>query len=230
MYVGHYAAALVARRYAPKVPMAVLFFAATLADLLWVGLMCAGVELAQISPGITAASPWNMIYNPFSHGLAANVLWAVLLGGAWALFRRDRRGGLILGALVASHWLLDLVTHRPDLPLLLGDPKVGLGLWNHRLASILVEGGLFVAALVAYLRSTPGRRWWSHLALWAFVVYCLATWLPTALGAGSGAQPPLGALLVSSLVVLGWAEAFDRGRSRASVPQSSVDGAAQPQA
>ena len=131
MFIGHFATALAARRVAPRPSLGWLFAACQLPDLLWPLFVLAGLERFHIVPENSQFLVLVFDHYPWSHSLAMDVLWAVLLGGLYAALRRDRRGALVIGALVLSHWILDWITHRPDLPLAPGsDLKVGLGLWN----------------------------------------------------------------------------------------------------
>ncbi|MBI4913726.1 MAG: hypothetical protein HY823_13400 [Acidobacteria bacterium] len=214
MYIGHYAVALAFRPRAPRVPLALLWLAAVWADFLWLLLLFAGVERAEVKPGTTVVNALDLQHYPLSHGLAETLGWSLLFSLGWYAWRRDRAGALWLGLAVLSHWLLDWVTHRPDLPLLWGNPKFGLGLWNHRVPSLALEGGLFVLGLVLYLRGTRGRRWWGTALLWLFVAFCLGTYLPDAAGM---APPPPGIRAVLPMLPLGllvmlWVHGIDRGR------------------
>ncbi len=130
MFIGHFALGFAAKRAAPRLSLATLFAAAQFADLLWPFLLAAGVEQVRIVPGITAFTPLDFISYPYSHSLLALVIWGVLFGAICAVIVRDRRVMLVVAALVVSHWVLDWITHRPDMPLYPGSVKVGLGLWN----------------------------------------------------------------------------------------------------
>src|SRR6186997_1593750 len=120
MFIGHFGVAFAAKRPAPRVSLGTLFLAAQFIDLLWPILLLLGVERVRIAPGITTVTPLDFEYYPISHSLAAVLGWAVLVGGASFLVRRETRGALIVAALVVSHWFLDLLMHRPDLPLVPG--------------------------------------------------------------------------------------------------------------
>jgi len=155
MFVGHLAVALGARRVEPRVPLWALVAAALGLDLIFSILLPLGLESVRISPGDTAFTNLAFVWYPWSHGLLAALGWASLatlagrgLFGSW-------RAGALLGALVLSHWILDFVTHRPDLPLWPAGPVVGLGLWNSVVGTILVEGGLVVAGFWLYLSTIP---------------------------------------------------------------------------
>ena len=173
MFIGHFAVALAAKRAAPEVSLGTLFLAAQLADLVWPTLVLLGMESFSIRPGITAVTPLDFTRYPYSHSLAGMAGWGLLLSIAFFAFRRHAWNAAILFSLVLSHWVLDFVTHRPDLPLTLaGAERFGLGLWHSRLATLAVEGLLFAACVWIYARTTravdrTGR--WSFIALIFFL-------------------------------------------------------------
>ncbi|HTR99392.1 MAG TPA: hypothetical protein VML00_06540, partial [Bacteroidota bacterium] len=155
MFIGHYAVALAAKKAAPRTSLGTLFMAAQFADLLWPLLLLAGVEHVQ---PVQSESPFLRLEftdYPVSHSLAGALLWSLVLGGLYRLIRRETRGALVVGGCVFSHWILDLLTHRPDLPLWFsGGPYAGLGLWNSVWGTGIVEGGLFLAGAAVYLKTT----------------------------------------------------------------------------
>jgi len=169
VFVGHFGLALAAKRSAPRVSLGWLFVAAQLADLLWPLFLLAGWERVRIDPGNTAVTPLAFDYYPISHSLLADLALGAALALPYSFVRRDFRGAAVLFLLVPSHWLLDWVTHRPDLPLTpWTDGKYGLGLWNSVSATIVVETALFLTGAIIYLRVTrairgPGR--WGLAAL-----------------------------------------------------------------
>src|SRR5882724_4617669 len=131
MFVGHYGVSFAARRSAASVPLWVLFIAVQLLDVAWAPLVLLGVEKVRIVPGITASNPLDLYYMPYTHSLLATLLWSA---GAYFLCRLlaprglGEAAGLVLALAVFSHWILDLLVHRPDLPLYDNTAKVGLGL------------------------------------------------------------------------------------------------------
>src|SRR5512141_672663 len=143
MFLGHFGVALAAKRVAPGPSLGTLALAALLADGIWPVFMLLGLEKVEIVPGITAVTPLLFVSYPYTHSLVADVLWGALVAGAYFLRRRDRVGALWLAALVLSHWVLDFIAHRPDMPLWPGGPVVGLGLWYSVPATLVVELGLF---------------------------------------------------------------------------------------
>jgi hypothetical protein len=175
MFIGHFGVALAAKRVAPEVSIGTLFLAAQFADLLWPTLVLLGVERVEVAPGITAVTPLDFVSYPYSHSLLALALWAALFAAIhWAAQRRSGAVPWVLAALVMSHWLLDVASHRPDMPLLIsGGPLLGLGLWNSPAATVLVETALFLAGVWLYLRSTRAVDRTGIFALWGLVAFLL---------------------------------------------------------
>lgn len=175
MFIGHFAVGLAAKRIAPEVSLGTLFLAAQLADLVWPTLVLAGIESFSIRPGTTAVTPLGFTRYPYSHSLAGMALWGAGLSVSYLLIRRRGFAAAILFAVVLSHWLLDFVSHRPDLALTLtGAERFGLGLWHSRIATLAVEGLLFAACVWIYVRATRpvdriGR--WSLTGLIVFLVF-----------------------------------------------------------
>jgi len=175
MFIGHYAVAFAAKKVAPQTSLGTLFVGAQLVDLLWPVLLLLGLEHARIDPGNTAVTPLDFYDYPISHGLLAVLIWAVVAGGVYFAVRRYKRGALVLGLCVVSHWVLDFLTHRPDLPLGFGaDVKVGLGLWNSPAGTILVEAALFIAGVTLYLLTTRQKDRIGLYGFWALVVFLVA--------------------------------------------------------
>jgi hypothetical protein len=187
MFIGHHAAAFAAKPFAPRVGLGTLFAAAMLADLVWPILLLLGFEHVRIAPGITAFTPLDFYDYPITHSLVAALGWAI----AFALI--VRRHPLVVGAVVLSHWVLDFVTHRPDLPLWPGGPKVGLGLWHSIPATIAVEVPLFILGLALYLRATRTRDRTGSIALWALVLFLAVVYV------GNFTSPP-----PPSAAAIGW--------------------------
>ena len=146
MFIGHAALAFAAKPLAPRTSLALLFAAAYWLDIVWPALVLAGVEQVRIDPGNTAFTPLDFFDYPWSHSLAMALAWSVLFG--LAFIREGRSAAVILGLLVFSHWALDFVSHRPDLPLAPGSATMfGLGLWNSVPATIVIESAMFTAGV-----------------------------------------------------------------------------------
>jgi membrane-bound metal-dependent hydrolase YbcI (DUF457 family) len=214
MFIGHFALGFAAKRAAPRLSLATLFVAAQLADILWPFLVALGLEQVRIQPGITAFTPLDFVSYPYSHSLLFLLIWGALFGALCARSTRDRRTWLVVAALVVSHWVLDWITHRPDMPLYPGSVKVGLGLWNSVPATVTVEVLMFLAALWIYARATRprdaiGRRGFSALAGFLLVIY-----LANAIGPP---PPSVTAIVIAGIagaaVIVSWAWWFDRHRA-----------------
>jgi len=178
VFIGHYAAGLAAKAVAPRTSLGTLFLAAGFIDLLWPFFLLLGLERVRIAPGITAATPLDFEHYPLSHSLLAVTGWALGLGAAYQCLRRYPRGAVVVGLLVVSHWMLDALAHRPDLPIVPGsEARVGLGLWYSVPATLAVELTLFAAGWWLYLRATrpiAGRRQWPLWGLAAFLLVVYA--------------------------------------------------------
>lgn len=178
MFIGHFGLGFGAKRLAPAVSLGTLFLAAQFADLLWPTLLLMGLEEVRIDPGITVVTPLDFVSYPYSHSLVAMVGWGAIFATVHWLARRSRTAiGFLLAALVVSHWVLDLVTHRPDMPLTLGgEERYGLGLWNSVPGTLAVELPLFLAGVFLYVRSTAPRDRTGKFALAGLVLFLLAVY------------------------------------------------------
>ena len=171
MFIGHHATAFILKPAAPRVSLGTLFAATILLDLIWPILLLLGIEGVRVAPGITAFTPLDFHDYPITHSLLSVAGWSLLAALVYWLFRKSARDSAIVGVAVLSHWIVDFLAHRPDLPLWPGGPKVGLGLWNSIPATIVVEVGMFVIGLALYLRATKARDRTGSIALWSLVVF-----------------------------------------------------------
>src|SRR5688500_17197488 len=117
MFIGHLALGFAAKRVVPKISLAVLFVAVQLADMLWPIFLAAGIEHVRIDPGNTAVTPLDFVSYPYSHSLVFLIFWGIAFGALYRFAVRDRAAFAVLAALVVSHWVLDFVMHRPDMPI-----------------------------------------------------------------------------------------------------------------
>ncbi len=193
MFIGHFAVALAAKRAAPCTSLGALTAAAQLLDLVWPVLVLAGVEQVRIEPGNTAFTPLNFVSYPYTHSLAAAVAWGLVAGVGYWLLSRYRMGAVIVGLAVVSHWALDLITHRPDLPLYPGSGTyAGLGLWNSIPATIIVEGMIFAVGVWLYAAGTRSKDNYGRVGLAAFVAFLIVSYI-----ANIATPPPPGARAVA---------------------------------
>jgi len=182
MLIGHFGLAMAAKKVAPGPSLGTLVLAALLVDGVFPIFLVLGWETVAIEPGITAVTPLDFSSYPYTHSLVAGFVWAALFSGAYYVLRLDRRGALWLAALVLSHWVLDLVAHRPDLPLWPDGPKVGLGLWNSLPATLVVEFGLFGAGAWIYATVTRARDRLGSVLFRAFVIVLAGIYLAAVFG------------------------------------------------
>jgi membrane-bound metal-dependent hydrolase YbcI (DUF457 family) len=199
MFVGHLAVAFGAKRITPRVPLAALIASVYALDLLWALLVVAGVERVRVEPGNTAFTPLAFDSYPWSHSLLMTLVWSSIAGLAAAAWLRSGVAGWMIAAAVASHWALDYVTHRPDLPLWPGGPKYGLGLWNSIAGTLIVEGALFIGAVEAYRRAFRARDPAGGWSFWSLVVLLGALWI-----AGAWGPPPPNATAVAAVALGMW--------------------------
>lgn len=170
MFIGHFAVSFAAKGLAPAVSLGTLFLAAQLADLLWPNFVLFGLESFTISPGATVVTPLEFVSYPYSHSLLALAIWGAAAGLLHRGFGRTPLAAMTIGGVVVSHWILDAVTHKADLPLAFGETRVGLGLWNSLPGTMAVEGLMFLIAVASYMRVTRARDRVGSVALWALVV------------------------------------------------------------
>jgi hypothetical protein len=207
MFSGHFGLSYAAKRAAPRVSLATLVLAAQWLDTLWPVFLLLGVEHVRIDPGNTRLTPFDFYDYPWSHSAAAAALWGLGFGAVHFALKRSARTAALLGALVFSHWVLDLLTHRPDLQLWPGGPRVGLGLWNAPVAETVLEAALYFGGAAIYFRATRPRDRVGRWAAWVF-----AALIPLLhLSAGLGPPPPsvealawMSAVLPWPLILLAW--------------------------
>jgi len=216
VFIGHFAASFASKRIAARPSLGWLFEAAQWPDLLWPILCLAGVEHFRVLQGASAFTPLAFDYYPWSHSLVMDLVWGVALGGAYFARSRDRRGALVVAVLVVSHWLLDWITHIPDMPIRPGGvTRVGLGMWRSVPLTLSVETLLFVIGIWLYLRVTTARDRIGSIGFWMLAAFLYLSYIVNTI-----TPPPpsptvvsLGALSLWILIpIAAW---IDRHRVRA---------------
>ncbi len=184
MFIGHFALAFGAKKFAPQVSLGILFLACQLADIIWPNLVLLGIEALEVEPGITVMTPLNFVHYPYSHSLIALLLWGAIFAALYALLRRSgTKAAIVIGMLVLSHWVLDVLTHRPDMPISLADSSViGFGLWNFPVFAIPLELILFGVGIWLYLRHTRPLDRQGSLGFWALTLFLLVVYAANLLG------------------------------------------------
>jgi hypothetical protein len=222
MFIGHYSASFAGKALERRIPLWTLFVAAQLVDFVWAILVLAGVEKARVVPGLMAASALDLYYMPVTHSLVGAILWSVAGGFVlnFAVKARTLRTALVIGCAVLSHWFLDLIVHRPDLPLLGDDSmKLGLSMWNYFWPEFALEVLLLVIGIQWWLKterkagsSTPAtvRAAWIIFGL-LVICQCVDKFGPPP----ASSQMAAGSALAAYTVLAGFAAWADRTRKPA---------------
>ena len=200
MFLGHFAVGLALKRAAPRASLGTLTLAALWLDALWPLFLLLGIERTSIAP--RHPNPFlalDFVSYPLSHSLLLTLVWGILFAIVYAARTRYRVGAVVVGVLVLSHWVLDFLVHRPDLPLWPGGPTVGLGLWFDPIATIIVESLMFLLGLVLYVRRTRPRNLIGKASLWAYVIVLAALYV-----ADANAPAPHDMTVVAYIGVIGW--------------------------
>ena len=173
MFIGHFAVGLAAKNASPKISLGVLFVSCQLLDLIWPVLVLMGIERVSVDHSATVVTPLNFSHYPYSHSLLMAVVYSLLFALLFAILLKSKKLGMITGLVVFSHWVLDFVTHRPDLLIFFDGYKVGLGMWNSIWATVIVETGLFAIGVFLYLRSTPALTKKRKYIFWSMILFLL---------------------------------------------------------
>ena len=200
MFVGHLGVSLAGKKLSTSTSLVWFVVAANFVDLLWPIFLLAGIETVRIAPGITAFTPLDFVSYPWSHSLLMGVVWGVVLGAVARWRGVSREGAMVTGALVVSHWVLDFITHRADLPLWPGaQARYGLGLWNSITWTFIIESAILIAGIALYLSVRRQRGWMGQLALWSFVAVSTVMW-----ATGPFSPPPPDERSMAMFALLGW--------------------------
>lgn len=198
MFLGHFGVALAAKSARPRVSLGVLVLAAQFADLIWPMFLLLGWEQVRIVPENSPFTRLDFISYPYSHSLVAQLLWAVVLGTACWVILRDARSAAVIALCVPTHWVLDYIAHRPDMPIVPGGARYGLGMWNSVPRTLGVESGLFAAGVWVYRQGTRADDRVGHHGFWSLVIALAAIYF----GSVFGPPPPNARVLAMSALSL----------------------------
>ena len=213
MFIGHYAVAMGAKRFTPRVSLGALVLATQFADLLWPIFLLLGWEQVRISPGLMAFSSLDFVHYPLTHSLLGEIVWGAVLGLIYFAFTKYRMGAWLVGILVPSHWVLDAIVHRPDLPLVPWSPiRVGLGLWNSVPGTLVVELGLYVVGAYLYIRNTTAKDKVGRYGFWALVLLLLVIYLADVFGPPPPTEHAIAIAGLAGWLVVVWAYWADAHR------------------
>jgi hypothetical protein len=220
VFIGHFGVALAAKRIAPRTSLGTLVMAAQFVDLIWPVFLLLSIERVIVAPGTTAVTPLDFLNYPLSHSLLADLGWASLFAGIYKLVKHDSRGAICLWFVVISHWLLDALTHRPDLPLYPGSRTyVGLGLWNSVFWTIIVEGAIFLIGAGIYSRATHPRDRVGAFAFRSFVSLLVLIYLMNIFGSPPPSEKAVAWGSFSLWLLVLWAYWLDRHRLQGPPPR-----------
>jgi hypothetical protein len=215
MFVGHLAVGFAGKAITPKINVLWLLIAAMWADILFTLFVLFGLESMRLEPGITQVNPMNFDDYPWSHSLAMDCVWAMILAAAICLLTRDVRASAVVGIAVLSHWVLDAISHIPDMPIAPSSAmRVGFGLWRSKLATIVVEGGMWIVALAVYRLTTKPRDAIGRWGFWAYAAFVSALYVANLFG-----PPPPNVRVVawvnlSVMLLILWPAWFDSHRAK----------------
>ena len=214
MFIGHFGAGLSAKKIDSKPSLGTMFLAAQFLDLIWPIFILLGIEKVKIEPGISAANPLDFTYYPWSHSLLIVLFWSLLFGIIYYLAKKNIKSSIVLGLLVLSHWILDLLVHIPDLPLWPGSGiKVGFGLWNSVIISVLLEIIIFAAGVYLYLIATRSKNKKGIWGFWILVAFLMIIYIMNVMGPPPPSVEAIGYAGLLQWLMIPWAYWIDRNRA-----------------
>ena len=214
MFIGHFGVALAAKKIDNKPSLGTLFFAAQFLDLLWPIFVLLSIENVKIDPGNTAFTPLDFVYYPFSHSLLGSLILSVIFGTIYFVIKKNMKSSMLLGALVFSHWILDLITHRPDLPLAFSNStKMGFGLWNSVALTLIIEGSIFIVGSYLYINTTKAANKKGKIILWSLLVFLSIIYLLNVFGPPPPSVDSIGIAGLSLWLIVAWGYWADRNRN-----------------
>ncbi|HXJ92164.1 MAG TPA: metal-dependent hydrolase [Terriglobia bacterium] len=213
MFLGHFGLGLAAKRASPRTSLGTLWMAAQFLDLIWPIFLLTGLERVRVDPGDTVVTPLDFVSYPLSHSLLAAVGWSFLFAAVYWFATRNGTGTFFVGFLVLSHWLLDAVVHRPDLPLYPGSDRMfGMGLWNSLVATLLVELLLFLWGLALYRSATRPRDAVGRYAFRTLIFFLLLVYAGSVLGPPPPDSHYVAVVALGQWLLIFWAYWVDRHR------------------
>lgn len=213
MFIGHFGAGFAGKKFEKSISLGTYFMASQWVDLILPIFLLFGIEKVEIKPGVSTVTPLDFTYYPFSHSLFGVIVWGVLFAIVYFLFKKNLKNALILGALVASHWFLDLLVHIPDLPIFPGySLKVGFGLWNSIAASIIVEGMIFAVGVYLYFQTTKAKNKIGLYSLIGLIVFLVLMYVSNLIGPPPPSIEAIGIVGNAEWLIILWGYWIDKNR------------------
>lgn len=219
MFIGHFAIGLAAKKVAPSASLGTLILSAQFLDLLWPIFLLTGLEHVRISPGDIAVTPLDFYDFPLSHSLSSVLAWSLGFALIYFALRRYPKGAWVVGAGVLTHWILDAISHRPDLSLMPGGRIfVGFGLWNSLAGTLFVECGIFAVGFALYLRATRASNRLGRYGLWSLIGLLLLLYVGNLMGPPPPSVRALAIVSPGQWIFIPWCYWLDRHRPSAAAP------------
>jgi len=225
VFIGHFAVGFASKRAAPRASLGVLMAAPLFLDLLWPIFLIAGIETVRIEPGPNPFLTLDLHDFPWSHSLVTSLAWSLIAAALFWAATRYGRGAVVIGAGVFSHFVLDFVTHRPDMPLFPGSAtSVGLGMWYRPAVTVAVETALYVVGVAIYARTTRAINRRGAFAFWALVLLLPLFYASTLLGPPPGSVEVIKYGGLTGWLFPVWAWWIDRNRTVRVPPAAAAGG------
>jgi hypothetical protein len=205
MFIGHFGAGFAGKKVMPKTSLGTLFLAAQFADLLWPLLLLLGIETVEIQPSKNPFTTLHFTHYPLSHSLFAVFIWAIIFGIIYYLIRKNIRASIWLGALVLSHWVLDFISHKPDLQIVpWSSTVVGLGLWNSVPLTVFIEVSIFLIGVYLYITTTKAKNKTGIYAFWSLVIFLMLMYIMNLFSPPPPSAEPIGYVGLAQWLIVAW--------------------------
>ena len=213
MFLGHFGAGFAGKKFYKSASLGTYFMAAQWVDLIWPILLLLGIEKVEIDPGVSAVTPLDFTYYPFTHSLIGIIVWGIIFGAVYFIIKKNYKTSIILGLLVVSHWFLDLLVHIPDLPILPGEGfKVGLGLWNSLTTTLILEGLIFTIGVLLYSKTTKPKNKTGKYSLMGLIVFLILIYFSNLFGPPPDSVEAIGIVGNAQWLIVLWGYWIDRNR------------------
>ena len=213
MFIGHFGAGFAGKKFSKSASLGTYFLAAQWIDLIWPILLLLGIERVEIQPSASAVTPLNFSYYPFTHSLIGVLVWGILFGLVHYFIKKNLKASIILGLLVISHWFLDLIVHIPDLPIFPGEGiKVGLGLWNNFMGTVILEILIFGIGAYLYLSATKSKNKIGTYSFIGLVVFLILIYVVNLLGPPPDSIEAIGIVGNAQWLIVFWGYWIDKNR------------------
>ena len=176
MFVGHYSVSFALKKTDRNISLGMLFLAVQFVDILWAIFVLLGIEKVRITPGFTESNSLDLYYIPYTHSLPAAILWSLLLAGIFYFYHSANKESAFrisaaMGLAVFSHFVIDLLVHKQDLPMIGNSFKIGFGLWDYRWYAFITETGILFAGFWLYLQATTGTGFSGKYGMWIYIAF-----------------------------------------------------------